>query len=418
MPQATLLTFWDEGEPGLALRLSPTGNRAFYAVARRSWSSNPVWRHLGCWPGMMVKAARRAAHTMVEAIRNEAPPKPKGAMIVYLIELYIEKHLLALDPKTGEPKLRKGKYLAGLFRRVVIPAWAGLESAAITRSHIIDLVLAQKEVRPDPLYGKQGHSQTIGGPFAAVEMFRWLHALFVWLCDPPSAVSKEPLLPANPCPSSPERTHGMSAKNQQRTQFLRTSAEIQSYWRAACALPRPANQFFRVALLTGQRRSQILKLRRDMIQDIGVPQIKTMLFGEKSMKMEELHLCPLTDMVASILDELPMFEGSPWYFTYDGARPYNNLGRNKERMDRLMQMDDWVTHDMRRTLRSHMSSLEFDNGQKIQDAVLEQILSHKPQGITGVYKLYSHLKEMRGALELWEQYLVDILRGELNIELA
>jgi integrase len=278
-------------------------------------------------------------------------------------------------------------------------------------------VLAQQEVRPNPLYGKPGHKQTIGGPFAAVEMFRYLHTLFAWLCDPPAAVSKEPLLPANPCPNSPERVHGMSTKDQQRTQLLRTSAEIQSYWRAACALPRPVNQYFRVALLTGQRRSQILKLRRDMIQHIGVPQIKTMLFGEKSMKMEQLHLCPLTDMVASILDELPMFEGSPWCFTYDGARPFKSTHPYKEKMEQTMQMHDWVTHDMRRTLRSHMSSLEFGNGQKIQDTVLEQILSHKPQGITGVYQLYRHLKEMRDALELWEQYVMEIVRGELNIDL-
>jgi hypothetical protein len=121
-PQATILTFWDDSCPGLALRLYPRGNRVFYAFARRSWAPNPVWRHLGCWPEMTVKGARLAAHTMVEAIRHEAPPKPKGAMIVDLIERYIQEHLLALNPKTSRPKLRTGCRFEKRLRRIVIPA--------------------------------------------------------------------------------------------------------------------------------------------------------------------------------------------------------------------------------------------------------------------------------------------------------
>jgi integrase len=252
-------------------------------------------------------------------------------MIVDLIELYIEKHLLALDPKTGKPKLRRGRYREQGLRRVVIRAWIEVESEKVTRSHIIDLVLAQKERRPNPRCGEHYQKRMVGGPFAAIGMYHLLHGMFGWFCEPPAEVSKEPLLPANPCPNTPERVHGVPTKDQKRKMLLRTSDELRAYWAAALRLPTPASQFFRVDLLTGQRRSQILKLRRDQVKEVAVPPIRTMLFGEVDMKMEEMHLCPLTGMVESILDELPVFEGSPWYFTYDGSRPFNSLDRYKKR---------------------------------------------------------------------------------------
>jgi integrase len=234
----------------------------------------------------------------------------------------------------------------------------------------------------------------------------------------PQKFSKEPLLPTNPCPDDAERVHGVPSRDRQRTTLLRTSGELKAYWAAALHLPTPVSQFFRVGLLTGQRRSQILRLRRDQVKEIGVPPIRAMLFGEADMKMEEMHLCPLTGMVENILDELPVFEGSPWYFTYDGSRPFNYLTRYKEDMDRMMTLSGWVIHDLRRTIRSHMESIELPNGENIKTEVLEQILSHKQQGIVGVYQLYRHLKRMRDALELWQQYLMKIVHGKLDIELV
>jgi hypothetical protein len=49
---------------------------------------------------------------------------------------------------------------------------------------------------------------------------------------------------------------------------------------------------------------------------------------------------------------------------------------------------------------------------------MELILSHKPLGAEGVYLPYRHLKEMKAAFELWEEYLIKIVSGELEIELA
>jgi hypothetical protein len=417
-PQAKPVPFWDAACRGFALRLYPTGKRVFYAVERTPWGKNPIWKYLGCWPEMTVKEARSAAHTAVEEITHREPPNAKGALMNDLIETYIARHLRAKDAKTGKPKLRSGEFREKGLHRVVIPAWVGLASTDVTRTEIVKLIIAQKEVRANPNYPGHGQKRTLGGPFAAVELYGVLHAMFAWLCDPLAEVSLEPLLPSNPMPNKPERIHGVPAKDRKRKTLLRTSDELRAYWSAALKLPTPASEFFRAGLLSGQRRSQIACLRRDMIREVGVPPIRCLLFGEPDMKMEEMHLLPVTGGMERLLDALPVFEGSPWLFTYSGERPFQSVVRYKEKMEEMMKNGSWVFHDMRRTIRSHMSSLEFPNGQKIQDEVLEMILSHKPQGIVGIYMLYRRLKEMRDALELWEEYLMKIVLDELDVELA
>jgi integrase len=346
------------------LRLYPKGNRVFYAVARRSWSPNPVWRHLGSWPEMTVKGARSAAHTAVEKIVHMEPPRPKGALLNDHIESYIA-YIKAPNPNTGKPRLANAAKIEKLLRRVVMPALEGVESnSPDIRGRIIDLVIAAKQVRPNPRFGERWQPRTLGGRFAAVFLFNTLAALFKWLFEPPAEVSKEPLLSANPCPGQGKKVHGVSSRDMNRRVLLRKSDELRSYWVGALELPTPASQIFRGALLTGQRRSQLVRLRRDMIKTLGVPPTRAMLFGEPQMKMEELHIAPLTTMMQSMLDELPSFEGSPWFFTYDGERAFESLWRYKAEVEDAMELKGWVLHDMRRTLRSHVASLEFSNVRK------------------------------------------------------
>ena len=55
----------------------------------------------------------------------------------------------------------------------------------------------------------------------------------------------------------------------------------------------------------------------------------------------------------------------------------------------------WTNHDIRRTVRSQLSSL------KIPEVVCEAILAHARPGIKGVYDRYEYLDEKRDALRLW-----------------
>ncbi|MGA8949073.1 MAG: hypothetical protein WB497_24525, partial [Pseudolabrys sp.] len=64
-----------------------------------------------------------------------------------------------------------------------------------------------------------------------------------------------------------------------------------------------------------------------------------------------------------------------------------------------VKLPAWVNHDLRRTLRSHLSEL------RVSSDVAEAILAHVKPGIRGVYDPYEYFDEKRDALELWAAHI-------------
>src|SRR5437879_9410671 len=63
----------------------------------------------------------------------------------------------------------------------------------------------------------------------------------------------------------------------------------------------------------------------------------------------------------------------------------------------------FVNHDIRRTVRSHLSRL------KVTEEAREAVMAHARPGIKGTYDLYDYLDEKREALELWAARLRSIV---------
>jgi len=68
-----------------------------------------------------------------------------------------------------------------------------------------------------------------------------------------------------------------------------------------------------------------------------------------------------------------------------------------------IQLPHFVNHDIRRTVRSHLSRL------KITEEAREAVLAHARPGIKGTYDLHDYLDEKREALELWAARLGEIV---------
>ena len=64
---------------------------------------------------------------------------------------------------------------------------------------------------------------------------------------------------------------------------------------------------------------------------------------------------------------------------------------------------DFVLHDIRRTMRSHLSALP------IEQHVRELVISHAQPGLHRIYDQYAYLDEKRHALELWAARLRGIV---------
>ncbi len=65
----------------------------------------------------------------------------------------------------------------------------------------------------------------------------------------------------------------------------------------------------------------------------------------------------------------------------------------------------WVTHDIRRTVRTRLASL------RVSDIIAEMIIGHGRKGLQRVYDQHTYESEMREALELWAERLRDIVTG-------
>ena len=117
------------------------------------------------------------------------------------------------------------------------------------------------------------------------------------------------------------------------------------------------------------------------------------------------HVVALPQMAVQLLDQMPRWQGGGYVLTLSsGERPITKFSDIKSRTDRLVELDPWVFHELRRTFRTGLSRL------KIQRAVAEAVLNHAPPGLVGVYDIYGFAAEKREALDLWASYLRDLIQ--------
>src|SRR5689334_4604118 len=79
------------------------------------------------------------------------------------------------------------------------------------------------------------------------------------------------------------------------------------------------------------------------------------------------------------------------------------LARQRGGDPTTVELPRWTNHDIRRTVRSHLSRL------KVAEEAREAILAHVRPGIKSTYDHYDYLDEKREALELWAARLRSIV---------
>jgi integrase len=368
---------------------------------------------------MLVREARRAVLPALAEIgkipatkKEDDPGEPWEVMA----ERYIN-YLHRCD-RHGKPVVRSAYRLERLIRRFLIPPWRGMPGRQITREMTIDVLVAHKEVRPNPLAGKPAEKRTIGGPFACRNLHNVAHAMFGWLADPPVDISRSRFIPANPVPSDGEKIHGLTAEDCKRSVWLDRESKLVAVWQAAGVMIEksgPGGSIFgrltRLALAEGQRRSQFAKLRRDQVED------GKLWFGRDQMKENAEHVLPLTTYIDQQLSILPIINDSPYYFTVNGDVPFNSFGYYHSKLRELSGVPDFTQQDLRRTMRSWLGQVRLPNGRRIDTDIREMILAHARQGMEKVYDVSTCLEyqdEMKEALEAWQTRLLGLVEGGMK----
>ena len=112
---------------------------------------------------------------------------------------------------------------------------------------------------------------------------------------------------------------------------------------------------------------------------------------------------------------MPRFAAGDYIFsTTAGRRPIGAFSQAKARLDQALagEVAPWRAHDLRRTMRTGLSSL----GTLV--FIAELVIGHTQSGVHAVYDLHRYDAEKRAALEAWEARLLSIVAPESGPEPA
>ncbi len=369
-PERGQKDYWDERTPGLGLRVSQGGKRAWTVLYRIGGRMRRLT--LGPYPSLSLADARRMAATSLREVHHGNDPatakQEARAADTFgeLAELYLERH--AKVEKRSWPEDER------IIERELNPAWKNRKATEIKRADVIALL--------DQIVERDA-------PVMANRVKALVSKIF-------NFAIRRGIVEANPA-------HGVGSPGGKETQRDRvlTEDEIRLVWKAFEPETPKTRAIFRLALLTAQRRGEITGMRWDELDlDAG-----WWTLPAERAKNGLAHRVPLAPEAMRILRELEKKKKEDEQLVFRGGRigqPISNLQKPLRRIKEASKVE-FRFHDLRRTAASHMTGIS------IPRLVVSKLLNHVEQGITSVYDRHSYDAEKRAALLKWEHQLREVL---------
>jgi integrase len=403
---------------GLVLRVSATDagevTRTWAVLYRIKGSTKLTRATIGPYPTYTLGQAREEAAAIVQAARKgqdliaerEAAARAKAAKqrdtVASVSTEFLKDWAKRPKRKGGMRSTAYVEHLEQYFSKHILPPWKGRHIGEIRRADVDKLV---SEIAEGGTVNAKGE-RTPGGPIVANRCLAALKAMMNW------AVRRE-ILEANPAVLV-ERP-GV----EQRRERVLSTEELKAVWPAMTALGYPFGQFFRFALLTGQRREEIAamtwgEIDEDATTDAGVP-LPTWTIPAGRTKAHRVHAVPLAAEALAVIEELKAYRRKDveLVFSTTGTTPISGFSRAKRLLDeavtkarkekKLAPLPRWTVHDARRTAATEMSRLGTSR------FVVARVLNHADREVTGIYDRNSYLAEKAAALKQWAAYLLRVV---------
>jgi len=351
-PDRTVV-IWDTLQRGLALRVEPTGHRAWkcvYTVRARG----PRWYHLGDARALSLADARRlAAKIMAQVAEGGDPHADRLALrgrgsFEQVAARYLEEH--------AKRRNKSWRQADKLVRKYLLPCWAKLDIGSIRRADVKAAIAA------------------IAAPILANQVLAAASPIFGW-------AMRQEIIAANPC-SGVERNDTTSRER------VLSDSEIAAFWPWL-------NASLKMVLLTGQRPGEVAHLRNEHVVDgwwemPGAPDLTT---GWPGTKNAQSHRVWLSEPVRKLLPDVLTI-------------PTGRLQRDMRAICTQLGVREKVTpHDLRRTFCSKITALGFG-----RDA-MNRVTNHKEGGIADVYDRHRYAEENKRIMETVARHIVGIAEG-------
>jgi integrase len=262
------------------------------------------------------------------------------------------------------------------FDKHVLPRWRDRDIKSISRRDLNDLL--------DTIVDE-------GKPVAANRVLSAVRKLFNWSIQ-------RGIIEASPA--------WMIERPSDETKRERTLTpnEIRTLWAATETLGYPFGAFFRMALATGQRRSEVATMRW---HDIDTEERIWTLPAEMT-KAGRSHVVPLSRLAMKILSGCRALTSSPYVFSSRKSGPIAGYSKAKQALDSLMtargDIESWTIHDLRRSVGTGLGK------RGVSRFVIARVLNHADSTVTAIYDRHEYLPEKREALEKWGGYLEGLIQ--------
>jgi len=405
-PESGRIEYGDSVVPGLMLRVSETGVKSWsvlYKVKGEGGASPKTGRplkgtqrriSLGIYPVMGVKQARETAMDVLQkafvgtdarVTRNEALAARQSNTLQSVAKRFIDQD--------AKPNIESWSKIERAFELHVYPAWADRTLADIRRRDVHELL--------DGLIEK-------GRTGTASDVRKHLSRLFNWAIDR-EIITENPL-------------SGLKRKDlQYKADAGRalTDDELRAIWRAAERMTYPFGPYFKLMILTGQRRTEWADAKHSEI----CPRRKVLEVPKARFKGRRDHVVPLSPIAWEIYSSAPRWNGKdPYVFSTQGGEvPISGFSKAKTYLDELAQEElrkiwgnpaakfqKFRIHDFRVTCESRLADLGFD--QDVRDAVL----GHAKVGLQRTYNKHDYADEKRRALDGYAEHILGVVGEQFH----
>ena len=365
---------FDSKIPGFGVRVSPGGTKSFFDLFRIG--GRPRRLVLGRYPTLSLADARRMAQEALgkvakgidpQAEKLQARASDRTNLFSSVADEFIENH--------AKRNTRSWKETERILRNEFVRAWGKLPVSQITKPMV---------------HSRLDEVVKNNGPSAANHAHAVIRCCLNW-CEQRGYIEKSPCLKMK-----------KPAKTVERKRVL-SDQELSAVLRAADATPYPFGPFTKLLIATGQRRGEVSGMRwRDL--DLGN---RVWTQPRESNKTWREHVVPLNHLALDTLSSLPRIHDVFVFPARGKDRPMSGYSKSKRKLDQLSGVKDWTLHDLRRTAATGLARL------KVPLHITELILNHRStelSGIAGVYNQHPYLDDRHKALELWGQYVEQLVQ--------
>jgi integrase len=370
--------YYDDGQPGLRLLVTPTGNKSFQFQMWSKKHRKPLTRTLGKFRTISLLEARRQAaaliieiNTGIDIERVQAESNRTRLLeptVQDFSKIFIERYCKAKGLKSIKETQR-------ILNKDILPNIGKIKMSDVKKQDIVHLL---------DIIQDRGAKILCNRTLSVLsKMFNFASERDVIAFSPVFGIKKPGI--------------------EIRRERVLSNQEIKILWNSLG--DSMSSMLIKFLLLTGQRTGETRQAEWSEISENvwHIPPTKT--------KNKRANSIPLSSGALAIIDHIKPFSKGRYLFpgkkhgsvASDQCLDKDMPGHHFQRVISKLKWERTTVHDLRRTMRSKLSELG------VVPIVAEKILNHIIPGILPVYDRYDYFNEKKEALQKWNDYLETII---------